>query len=120
MEAARAEEGEGEAGEVLTHVSGRGTGNEAHIAPRVETTRAGLALTAATLALPTAVVVGWSYGYFAGALHSRRFWVPFACALTAGWLALFLPRVLLRVLAPGAFRMQASAGEAITPGGRRE
>ena len=56
-----------------------------------------LALAAVILVLPTAVIVGWSF------VPRFPFWLVFPCALAAGWLGVFLPRVVVSTLRPGAF-----------------
>jgi hypothetical protein len=60
--------------------------------PPLERTMLGVALSTLILGVPGALIVGLTYSTF----------IAFGYALLAGWLGLFLPRIVFRRLAPGA------------------
>jgi hypothetical protein len=61
--------------------------------PWLERSVSSVAMSSVVLALPAAIIVGIAYGTA----------LVFACALIAGWTGLFLPRMVVHRLAPGAF-----------------
>jgi hypothetical protein len=66
--------------------------------PRLEEGFGRIAIITALAALPSALIVAWSY------MPRYPFWLSVFCAFLATWLGLFLPRVALRQLRPGVFR----------------
>jgi len=84
------------------------------VLPPAESTRRGLAIATAVLALPAALFVGVETGSFAGSIRPREFTGAFIAAFFGGWAGLLFPRLLLTRLSPGSL-IAHRGGRRLTP-----
>ena len=76
--------------------------------PWLEARRQGLAVAAASMAIPAALVVASSRATFAGTVDWGEFVEWFTMAAITGTVAILTPRLVWRRLAPGAFSEKAA------------